>query len=306
MNPLKRGPEIRLSDLRVPAFLRDLYYDLRSRHLLPLVAVLAAAIVAVPIALSQSSGSGGPRAVTGLVVAAPSGTSNRSGELVVAKAAPGLRAYRHRLSDLHAKDPFRRASGGSASSSSGHGGSSTASSESGSTGSGTPGSSSGGSSSGTRTLTVTHTLTYFSWAIDVRIVPVSSDGSSASSASGAASSSVSTSTAGSATAGKAKPTVRRNLPLLTTLPDRGTPAAVFISVSKDGRKALLMLSEEVKAVFGEGTCLLGSQACQLLALEPGIPETFVYGPHERTFRIELLKLHLIATRHLRRAPLGKP
>ena len=57
-------------------------------------------------------GVGWPPAVTGLVVAAPSGTSNRSGELVVAKAAPGLRAYRHRLSDLHAKDPFRRASGG--------------------------------------------------------------------------------------------------------------------------------------------------------------------------------------------------
>ena len=88
--------------------------------------------------------------------------------------------------------------------------------------------------------------------------------------------------------------MRRNLPLLTTLPDRGTPAAVFISVSKDGRRACDAL-RELKAVFGEEHCLLGSQACQLLALEPGIPETFVYGPHERTFRIELLKLHLIAT-----------
>ena len=114
------------------------------------------------------------------------------------------------------------------------------------------------------------------------------------------------SAAGSATTSKAKPTVRRDLPELTTLPNRGTPAAVFMSVSKDGKKALLLLSAEVKSVFGEGICVLGSKSCQLLALEPGLPETFVYGPHERTFRIELLKIHLVATKHLRRAPLGKP
>ena len=59
MNMLKKGPEIKLPDLKVPAPLVDLYYDLRERHLLPLVAVLLVAIVAVPIALSQSSQSGG-------------------------------------------------------------------------------------------------------------------------------------------------------------------------------------------------------------------------------------------------------
>ena len=164
MNTLKRGPEIKLSELRAPAFLGDLYYDLRSRHLLPLVAVLAVAIVAVPIALSQSSGSSGPRPVAGPVMAAPSGMSSQAGELVVAKAAPGLRAYRHRLGNLHAKDPFRRAPAEPASSSGG-GGSGATSSASGATGS--SGSSSGGSVP-TGTSTMTHTLTYFSWAIDVR------------------------------------------------------------------------------------------------------------------------------------------
>ena len=58
MNPLKKGPEIKLPSkmpkLKAPKFLADIYADLRDRHLLPLVAVLAVAIVVVPIALSES------------------------------------------------------------------------------------------------------------------------------------------------------------------------------------------------------------------------------------------------------------
>ena len=41
-------------------------------------------------------------------------------------------------------------------------------------------------------------------------------------------------------------------------------------------------------------------------MEPGVPETFVYGGENRTFKIELLKVHLVTTNKLNRAPLGKP
>ena len=50
--------------------------------------------------------------------------------------------------------------------------------------------------------------------------------------------------------------------------------------------------------------MIGSQTCQLLALEPNLPETFVYGPQERTYRIELLKIDRTYAAKPRRATLG--
>ena len=88
------------------------------------------------------------------------------------------------------------------------------------------------------------------------------------------------------------------------LPARKTPAATYMGVSSDGKKALFLISSDVESIFGEGKCLIGSQTCQLLALEPGLPETFVYGPQERTYRIELLKIDETLTAKPRRASLG--
>ena len=113
-------------------------------------------------------------------------------------------------------------------------------------------------------------LTYFSYAIDVRVTP-----------------------GGSQEGGNAnESTVRRNLPELTMLPSRDTPALVFMGSTKDGKKALMMVSSNVEAIFGDAKCVLGSETCQLLVMEPGIPETFVYGGEGRTYKIELLKIHL--------------
>ena len=77
-----------------------------------------------------------------------------------------------------------------------------------------------------------------------------------------------------------------------------------MGVTKDGKKALMLVSSNVRRLFGDGVCVVGSETCQLLALEPGLPETFVYGASERTYRIELLKIHLVKTDELQRAPLG--
>ena len=73
------------------------------------------------------------------------------------------------------------------------------------------------------------------------------------------------------------PTVRHDLPELTMLPSRETPAAIFMGPTKDGKKALMLVSSDVQAIFGDAICVVGSETCQLLALEPGLPETFVYG-----------------------------
>jgi hypothetical protein len=283
MNMFKNGPEIKLSQLKVPDFLQDLYYDLKDRHLLPLVAVLLVAIVAVPFALSQSD-SGQPEAEssTATAIAAQSAAANASGTLV-AKSAPGLRDYRKRLDRRQAHDPFHQQYPGEEGEGSGSGegtvteaessGSSAAPTELPEPSSPSPQQPSGEPGPGG--------LTYFSYAIDVRTV-----------AGGAQS--------------DAEPQVRRDLPELTMLPSRDTPAAIYMGSTRDGKKALMLISSNVEAIFGDGKCVLGSDSCQLLAMEPGVPETFVYGGEGRTYKIELLKVHLVTTDKLNRAPLGKP
>jgi hypothetical protein len=288
MNMLKKGPELKISSLKVPDFLLDVYYDLKERHLLPLVAILLVAVVALPVVLSKSSGS--EEAEEGAAIATPSAAANTS-SLVVAEAAPGLRDYHRRLSGHTAADPFvQRLSGG-------EGGEATASSEpteatieAGSGGSGGPSSGSGtegsptpgGEGSGNGEPPSGGRLKYYSWTIDVRVTPVSSG------------------------KGKAKTTTRHNLPEMTMLPSKSVPALTFVGVTKDEENAIMLVSDKVTGIFGDATCTVGSEACQLIALEPEIPETIVYGADSRTYRIELIKVSLTETDKLNTAPLGKP
>ncbi len=293
MNMLKKGPELKLPDVKVPDFLSDIYYDLRERHLLPLVGILLVAIVALPIILSSSSGSDSTESSNETAIA--STTAVPSSKLVVAKAAPGLREYRRRLADKSPANPFEQQYAGS------EGQGSEASSSS--TGENATLSEAGSSATestsepaSTETANTTEPsqgsdepadgqhLQYYSFAIDVRIVPVSSE----------------------ASVSKAEPSIRRNQPELTMLPSRKEPALTFMSVSKDEKRALMLVSDKVSGLFGDAICLVGAEHCQLLTLEQGVPETVVYGPQERTFRIELLKLHLLATDKLHKAPLGGP
>lgn len=280
-----------MPELKVPDFLLDLYYDLRERHLLPLVAILLVAIVALPIALS--GGSSGSESAESEAAAATPGAPLPSSKLIVAKAAPGLRDYRGRLAGAP-KDPFKQQYATPEGEGNAVGGSSATESSSSGGGEGT---SVGGESTPPET---THTtppsegngepspggqLRYFSFAIDVRVVPVSSGGAADS---------------------KAEPSVRHNLPELTMLPSRKEPALTFLSVSKDEKKVLMLVSDQVTALFGDGICVVGSETCQLLALEQGVPETVAYGPQEHIFRIELLKLRLLTTSKLHKAPLSAP
>ncbi len=303
MNQLKR-PEIKLPDAKVPDFLRHLAGDLRDRHLLPLVGLLLVAIVVVPFALSssgKSDGSGDQAGGAGLAAAGSASAGSRV--TTFADSVTGLRDYRRRLRALRAKDPFRQqyakpaaAGGGSAPASPGGVAPSAslgaAPSSSGSGVQASPPPTSGGTASGGGGdgSTVKVKTKYASYEIDVRIVGAGSGGSSASST-------------GTASA-KGGVRVRRGLPELTKLPDRKHPAAIFMGVSSDSKKALLLVSSDVSAVFGDARCLVGSRSCQLLALEPGLPETFVYGSRGKSYRIELLKIHRVLSRHPRRASLG--
>jgi hypothetical protein len=300
MNFLKKGPELKLSEIKVPRFLEDLYLDLKERHLLPVTAILIVAIVAVPFVLGGSSDS--PEAEPeGATASIGSETAAASHDLV-AKSMPGLRKYQKRLSHLRAKDPFKQQgaesaassettssqSSGSATESAGGTETTSPSSEPGGTET-TPGSTEEGEPTGR--------LRYYSYAIDVRV----STGSS-----GPNRSQSGPTPKAPATEPPRRWTTRHNLPELTMLPSRTTPAVVYMGSTKDAKKALMLVSSDVTSIFGDGKCVLGSKTCQLLAMEPGVPETFVYGAANRVFKIELLKVHLVETGKLNRAPLGKP
>jgi hypothetical protein len=285
----KKGPELKLPDLKVPDFMLDIYYDLRERHLLPLVAILLVALVALPIALTRG-GSEPEAAESGAVATA---SSLPSSSLVVAKAAPGLRDYRRRLGDRTPQDPFVQRyagekSGATAVGSVGSGSTGSTSSSSTESSSVTVESTSTESTEvelpaeGTEEPSANGKLTFYSYVIDVRITPGSGFGPN-----------------------KPEPSVRRDQPELTMLPSRKVPALTFMTVSKDEKKVLMLVNDNVRGLFGDGVCVVGTDSCQLLALEPGIPETVVYGADERTYRIEVLKLHFVTTDSLDKAPLGK-
>jgi hypothetical protein len=279
-----------MPELRVPQVLVDLYHDLDEQHLLPVVAVLIVGIIAIPLLLGGSSASdhGGGASGDGGATASVAPQAKRS-SLVVAKATPGLRAYKRRLDHLQPTDPFKpkyaAESDAEAGVSSTESGESSVTTEA-NTGTGPAESGTGGGSSPESTTGSGKTkVTYFTYAIDVRVVPVS---------------------AGDGKPSKAEATARRDLPPLVTLPSRDTPALTYIGPSRDGKKAMMLVSSDVTSLFGDSKCTLGSESCQMLALEPGLPETVVFGPQARTYRIELLKVHVELTDHLERAPLGKP
>jgi hypothetical protein len=304
MNFLKKGPELKLSEIRVPGFIQDIYFDLKERHLLPVAAILLVAIVAVPFAFGQSSGTDGAGSGAGAesATATASSGAGQAGQLV-AKSAPGLRDYRRRLEHLTEKDPFKQqfAESGSTSSES-TSGSASGSEGAGSTETTSPTTGSTGTETGSGTeepATATGRLRYYSYAIDVR---VSTGGSQA----GESQSGPASTPKAPTTDPPRKWTNRHNLPELTMLPSRDTPAIVYMGSTKDAKKALMLVSSDVTSIFGDAKCVLGSKTCELLAMEPGVPETFVYGATGKTFKIELLKVHLVETKKLNRAPLGKP
>lgn len=276
MNPLKKGPELKLPDkmpkLKVPKFASDIYADLRDRHLLPLVALIAVAIVAVPIVLSESSG-GEEEAP---IAATPSAGGGKN-DVVVARTIPGLRKYQDRLRHRTPSDPFKPRFTGAPKSQEGseEASSSSVSSESSESSSTEVTVTGEGGEGGT-----THHLFYFTWEIDVRIVPVSSNGHPS----------------------EAEPTVRHGVPELTPLPGRQTPALVFMQPSANEEQALMLVNPNVKGLFGEAVCVSGGDTCQLLALKKGLPETVVYGGKERIFRIELLDIKVVKTDPPKEAP----
>ena len=298
-----KGPELKMPDVKVPPFARDVYWDLRDRRLLPLVAVIAVAIVAVPFLLGGDSDLEPQPVAEDPTASISSELENaRAADLVVVEATPGLRDYRKRLAGRTPTNPFKappaakgkqdgnqlpelpsEASSAGATAESG----SAVDGESGSTGgeSGAPddsakddgadtapnggGSGNGGGDSGK--------LTFYTFAIDARITRAGGNDSETRKASK-----------------EFEPVVKERTLPLTGLPGEKAPVVTYMGASKKGQ-ALLMVSNDVNAVFGETKCISGDDICQLLEAEPGFPVTFVYGAGEIRYTIKVLKIYPVVT-----------
>lgn len=293
-----KGPQLKMPDLKAPAVVTDLYYDLRDRRLLPPIALVAVAIVATPFLLGQDSEVNEPPPAPAAIQALKEAGGERTATLTVVEAKPGLRDYRRRLRSRKPLDPFRSfgkpslkgAQLGDGSGKEGGSGSSTSVTSTSTTvketkegskttetttttttdGSGEGGNggskAGGGSKGGGGTQTSTYT-------IDVQISTPSEAGVSV------------------------EPVERRGVKPLTPLPDKDTPVITYLGVGSGGTKALFSVSKEVSGVFGEAKCVSGADTCEAIELEPDFPVTFVYGPNQARYRIKLLEIEPVKGAH---------
>jgi hypothetical protein len=289
VNWLKSGPELKMPELKVPTFLVDLYWDLRERHLLPLVVLAIVAIVAVPFLLGGGSKeqAGSPASPLG---AAPSPEPAGS-KLTVVEAKPGLRDPSKRLRADKPTDPFvqrytapvltgtqlgngEEEGGSSSTSSSTSTSTSTTVTKTSSNGKTTEVTTENGSPGGT--AQPGH-LTLFAFAIDVKIVR--------------------TSTTADGGKDRGEPDVRHRVVPPAALPSEKTQVVTYMGISPKTRAPMLLISDAVTSVFGEAKCLSGTSACQLIEVEPGMPMTFVYGPDSVRYKITVLKVEPVVAGH---------
>lgn len=279
---------LKAPELKIPRALQDLFYDLRDRRLLPLLALVVVAIIAVPFLLSNS-GSASPSAP--LPPRAPIAVRSTGGSrFTVVQSQPGLRQPRKRFGYLARKDPFAEKFAALAPKSSAGSGSKTATTQTATTTTTTTATSAteGGGGSVTHapstssppaqspsTGTTNHEIIYFAFAVDVKI-----------------------SWPESGAAKKGEPIFMRGVEAPATLPNQKTQVVAYMGAGAKGKNPLFLVSNEVTGEFGEGRCRLAvANSCQLIELKPEVPETFVYGPTGTRYKIEVLKVERVVSGH---------
>lgn len=314
MNWLKKGPELKLPKLRKPslkgfgsnepgaaskaagikppAFLADLYYDLRDRRLLLPIALVVVAIAAVPILLGDSEPIEAPVAVG----AGGEGGATASASLAVVEANPGLRDYRKRLRNRTAADPFKQrytslppsarleeTGPGPVSASSGSSTAVPAEADVDGETTETPPSDSappsgndgsdGGGGSGSGPKSGELRLIEYRYTIQISHTEETADGKQA----------------------MGKPKVRRRVPLLTQLPGEKLPLVTIAGVNLKTGRIYFLVSREVTSLEGDFVCTTRTPdgVCELLELEVGFPLETVYGADDARYRFKVTDIDAV-------------
>jgi hypothetical protein len=250
---------------KIQKFFGDVIYDLRSRGLLPLAALLLVAMLAVPVLIARmGTDAPPPPDVTAAESAAELAPENQNAVLAY---SPGVRDYRKRLNDLPSKDPFVQQFAGPADAAA-ELPEATDVAASG-TGTGTSTGSGGGTATGGDEEVVTENsggkveTRYYFYETDVLIGEVNT-----------------------------QLTRRNRIQPFTYLPSLQTPVLVFLGNSSNGKRAIFLVSDGVIGQAGAGACSPSPEDCQLLSLAPGETEDLVYGLDNKTYRIKVQGIKL--------------
>lgn len=313
------GPELKMPDLKgvkdnlkgvkgmkPPAWLADLYCDMRDRRLLPLVALVAVAIAAVPFLLGGSEGEVAPPVADDAAAGEPALGAEPT-RLTVVEAKPGLRNYKKRLKRRSPSDPFAQkytsvppqarlesvgpaggGGGGSAVSvteATGGGGSETPTPEGspsggsapspgegsgeGSGGKGSGGEGSGGKGSGGGSAKPPPLITF---VVDVQI------SRSRKAADGGRETS--------------KPQLRRRVRPFKQLPGKKVPVVTTMGLNLRTGKIMFLVSDQAHSLDGEFRCVARTpdEVCELLEIEPGFLFTVFYGPNRVAYSFKVTKV----------------
>jgi hypothetical protein len=271
---------------RTPAFLENLYRDMRDRRLLFPALALLVALIAVPVLLKSS-----PAASPSPPLASTGAGNQGAAQAAVLAQRTGVTNYRKRLDWLRSKDPFRSrvpaakagatrgasstattststALGGGSATVTGTASSSSslgsAGSSSSSTSSASP-SGSGGGSSPPSSARRTPKPSWYSFRVSVAVGP-----------------------AGDLTE-------RKHVRRLVFLPGENRPMVALIGVSEDAKRAIFVVSDEVSSVRGDGRCVPRRGSCEFLELKPGDKASLRYQPEgDRTYNLKLKQIELVA------------
>jgi hypothetical protein len=257
---------------KVQKFAGDVVYDLRNKNLLLPAIALVIALVAVPVLITRS-GSDGSAGAYGLGGATSATTPPESENAVVAYR-PGVRNFKKRLSHLGAKNPFTQQYTNSAAPAPGAdslaqalGDSSTSGSTGvggGSTGGGSGGSG-GGGGGGNSPGKVTQKVTYFWWQSDVQVGEAGTE-----------------------------LTEMDNVKPFQFLPSPDKPVLTYIG-TVGGTQAVFLVSKDVTSIGGDGTCFPSVDACQLLGVNAGKGADLIYGPDQKTYHVQVLRVRRVTS-----------
>ena len=287
IGPELKMPKLKGGEMKVPPFLSDLYFDLRERRLLPLVALILVAIAAAPILLAGSDEPEPPPPPPAAVGEAPAAQT-----LTVVKAAPGLRNYKKRLRHRSPTNPFKQRYTGPTGLKAAQLNPEPPTS---SAGDGEPSSSSGG---GTTTYEYEETRTVTSGAggsgsdSNHNGLP---DGTTYSLQVTLQITRIETKPDGAVD--KKGPTLYKDVQAPAPLPGEKTPVITYLGMGSKDRVPMFLVSNEVTAIYGEAKCISGAETCQLLVLEEKFPVTFVYGDNDVRYKINLVKAEPVVTGH---------
>jgi hypothetical protein len=270
------GPELKMpkfkgGETKVPPFLADLYYDIRDRRLLPVILLILVAIVAAPVLLKDEPEEVVPPPAPPAAVN-PGAEQAAARTLTVVKSAPGLRDYKQRLKREEPSNPFKQQHTepvlkGSELNETTTTTTTTESTDGGSSG-GSGGQPSGGGGGGGSVRP--GQLTFFTFAVNVRISKAR--------------------TKPNGEVEQTEPEDRERVIAPAPLPSAKEPVVTYMGLGGKKHLPLFMVSEDVTAVFGEGTCVSGTGTCQLIELEPSQPEIFEYGENHVRYKINVLDI----------------